>query len=138
MTGNTFRTVNCIIDRVEEIDTTYATMDFGRFRNCVFEANTFNGITQNTASPVTIEHMQNTAAASWSIDGAGFLPFGAWARNVRGVVAEGQISDAANRQLVPVPFVEVEQGARKNLVNLRWPAAAKGLVHVTIRCDNPN
>ncbi|WP_136682400.1 glycosyl hydrolase family 28-related protein [Falsirhodobacter xinxiangensis] len=138
VTGNTFRTVNTTIDRVEAIDTTYASMDFSRFRNCVFEANTFHGITEATVSPVTVEHAQTTAAGTWTIDGSSFMPFGAWSRNVRAVVAEGPITSASGAVMVPVPYVEVEKGSAKNRVELHWPQAAKGRVHVTLRCDNPN
>jgi len=35
-----------------------------------------------------------------------------------------------------MPFVQVAQGSAKNKVNLRWPAAVKGKVQVTLRCDS--
>ncbi len=138
VTGNTFRTVNCIIDRVEEIDTTYASMDYSRFRNCVFAANTYHGITDAAVSPVMVEHIQNTAAATWSVNASAFMPFRAWARNVQAVVAEGPVLSSRGAHMVPVPYVEVEKGSSRNLVELRWPEAARGMAHVTVRCDNPN
>lgn len=136
VTGNAFRTVNATIDRIEKVDTTNATLDFGRTRNVIFEANTFNGVTQTTVNPVTIEHIQNTEADAWVIDGAAYLPFAAWARGVRSLVAEGSITTVSNVVRNDMPFVQVAQGTAKDKVNLRWPVAVKGKVQVTLRCDS--
>lgn len=137
LTGNAFRTVNATVDRIEMVDTTHATLDYTRFRNVVVEANTFNGITQATVSPVTIQHDQTTEANTWSVDGGAFLPFGARARNVRSLVAEGAITNTSDATVFDMPYVQVEQGGSGRLVNLRWPMATKGRMHVTLRCDNP-
>lgn len=77
------------------VDTTHSTLDYSRFRNLVFEANTFNGVNQITVSPVMVEHTQNTAADTWVVDAAAFLPFASRARNVQSLVAEGQITNAS-------------------------------------------
>ncbi|MFN3973024.1 MAG: right-handed parallel beta-helix repeat-containing protein [Gemmobacter sp.] len=135
---NVFRTVNSTVDRVESVDTTFATMDFTRFRNLIFEANTFNNVTQITQSPVVVRHTQNTAAATWVIDGSSFLPFGSRARNVTAVAADGQITTATNAGNSEMPWTQTEQGAAGALVNLRWSLPLKGRANVTIRCDNPN
>lgn len=138
ISDNVFRTVNTSIDRVEGLDTTYATLDFGRMRNVTVEANAFNGIGQITQSPVMVQHDQNTAAETWVIDAAAYLPFGGRARNVQAVVPEGAITTAAGVATYAMPFALVEQGAAGALVNLRWPAAVQGRVQVTVRVDNPN
>jgi hypothetical protein len=135
--GNTFRTVNGSIDRIEKVDDSTAGLDFGRMRNVVFEGNTFNGITDLTMNPVTISHEQNTAAQTWTVNGASYLPFGGWARNVASVVAEGEITTAGNAARSDMPYVLVEQGANKDRVQLRWPSDLKGRVLVTLRMDNP-
>ena len=136
--GNTFRTVNATIDRIEKVDTTNAGLDFGRMRNILFEGNTFNGVTDLTMNPVTLSHQQNTEAQTWVVNGASFLPFGGWARNVQGIVAEGAVTTPGNVQRFDMPFVQVEQGTGQDRVNLRWPVDVKGTVWVTLRCDNPN
>ena len=136
ISNNAFRTINCTIDRVEMVDTTYATLDYTRFRNLVFESNTFNGINQITASPVMVEHTQNTAADTWVVDASGYLPFASRARNVQSLVTEGAITNTANVAQYAMPYVQVEQGAQGALVNLRWPTPVKGLMQVTLRCDN--
>ncbi|MES2665888.1 MAG: glycosyl hydrolase family 28-related protein [Pseudomonadota bacterium] len=137
VSNNAFRTVNCVIDRVEKVDTTHATLDYTRFRNVVFQSNTFNGVTQPTASPVTVEHTQNTAADTWVVDAAAYLPFGGRARNVQSLVAEGAVTSSTNVPQYNTPYVQVEQGGGGALVNLRWPGAVKGKMQVTLRCDNP-
>ena len=135
--NNTFRVTGATIDRIEMVDTTYSTLEFNSFRNITFEGNTFNGVTQTSASPMLIQHNQATAADTWSVDGAAYLPFGSWARNVTAVVAEGAITDASNVAQYAMPYSQVEQGANKNLINLKWPTQVKGLMQVTLRCDNP-
>ncbi|MGC5198666.1 hypothetical protein, partial [Aphanothece microscopica] len=138
MCDNVFRTVNTNIDRIEGVDATQAGLDFARFRNIVVEANTFNGITQITQSPVTVEHAQNTASNTWVINAAAFLPFGSRARNVQSIVAEGAITTAGGAAVGEMPWVQVEQGAGGTLAHLRWSQALRGQVKVTLRCDNPN
>ena len=137
ISNNAFRVINGTIDRVEMVDTTYATLDYTRFRNVVFDANTFNGISQITVSPVMVEHTQNTAADTWVVDASAYLPFASRARNVQSLVAEGAITNASNAAQFVMPYVQVEQGAQNALVNLRWPTPVKGMMQVTLRCDNP-
>ena len=137
VSGNTFRTVNCTVDRVDAVDTTHATLDLTRLRNVVFESNAFNGISQATMSPVIIRHTQVTPADTWVVDGSAFLPFAGRARTVPAIVAEGAVTTAAAAVRADMPYVQLEQGAAGGQVNLRWPVAVKGSVQVTLRCDNP-
>ena len=137
VTANVFRTVNCTVDRIEKVDTTYATLAYTSFRNVIFEANSFNGITQATASPVLIEHTQNTAAATWTVDSGGYLPFGSRARNVASLVAEGVVTNSADAAVYTNPYVAVEQGSAGDQVQVKWSGAVKGKMQVTLRCDNP-
>lgn len=137
VTGNVFRNSTNAIDRVETVDTSHATLNMGNVRNLIFSGNTFNGVTQATVSPLLIEHSQATAAATWVVDGAAYLPFGGRARNVTGVVLEGPLRNASNTVQWAQPYVEVEEGSGLDQVHLVWPSAVKGKVQVTIRCDNP-
>jgi hypothetical protein len=138
MCDNVFRTVNATVDRIEGVDTTHATLDFTRFRNLMVEANSFNGIAQLTQSPVMVEHVQNTAAATWVVDAAAFLPFGGRARNVQSIVAEGAITTGGGAAVGEMPWVQVEQGPAGGQAHLRWSQPLRGRVKVTLRCDNPN
>ncbi len=137
ISDNAFRTVNGIVDRVDAVDTSFAALDTGRFRNIVFEANTYNGVTQATMSPVIVDHTQTTAADTWVVDAGDFLPFGGRARNVTGIVAEGAVTNGSNVAQFSMPYTLSEQGSGKTLVHLKWPVAVKGRANVTIRCDNP-
>lgn len=137
VSNNVFRTLNGTIDRVEAADSTFAALDTARFRNVIFDANTYNGVAQITASPVMVEHTQNTAADTWVVDASAFLPFASRARNVQSLVVEGAVTNASNMAQYVMPYVQVEQGVQSTLVHLRWPTPVKGLVHATVRCDNP-
>ncbi len=135
--NNTFRAITTAIDRIEMVDTTHAVLEFNSFRNITFEGNTFNNVSQATCSPVLVQHSQVTAADTWSVDAAAYLPFESWARNVTAAVAEGAITNASNVTQWVSPYTQVEQGAGKNLINLKWPTPVKGVMQVTLRCDNP-
>jgi Pectate lyase superfamily protein len=138
VTGNTFRTFSGVIDRVDMADTTVAALDYSRFRNIVFNNNTFHGVTQTTQSPVVFEHVQNTESATWVVSAGAFLPFAARARTVEAVATRGAITTAGNVTIYDNPNTLSEQGASLNQVHLRWSQAVKGRALVTLRCDNPN
>lgn len=136
VTGNTFRTFNVSVDRVEHVDTTFATLDFGRSRNIVMTGNTFNGVNQIAMNPAPILHNQATASDTWVVQPGAYLPFGGWARVVESVVADGPLTGTSQTQFV-TPYVLTERGVQKNQVELKWPVAVRGKVQVSVRMDNP-
>ncbi len=135
--GNVFRTLEGAIDRVEAVNTSFASFAVGSYRNVVFEGNAFNGVNQVTTSPLIIEHNQGTEAATWVVNATGYLPFDGRARNVTALVAEGPITNSAGSAQYVMPYVLVEQGGGGQQAQLKWPSAVKGRMQVTIRCDNP-
>jgi hypothetical protein len=135
--GNTFKSLNGTVDRVERVDASIAALDFSRTRNVAFSANTFNGIGQNTINPVTLEFNQTTAAATWTCDVSAYLPFGGWSREVTAVVTENPVTTAGDAPLFAFPYVTTLDGPASNRVRLTWPEPAKGRVHVTARVDRP-
>ena len=137
VSGNTFRTFNATVDRVDSADTTFSVLDYSRFRNVTFENNTFNGVTQLTTSPVSLEFQQNTAATTWTINVGAYMPFQAWARTVQSVVAVGQINGPGSEVRTDMPWVRTEQGASQQEVHLNWASSSRGTVQATIRCDRP-
>ncbi|MDP1578111.1 MAG: right-handed parallel beta-helix repeat-containing protein, partial [Cypionkella sp.] len=137
VTGNVFYARSGDIDRVESIDTSYATLEFNSFRNISFDQNTFNGVTQRAVSPMLIEHTQNTVSDTWAVNSNNLLPFGGRARNVTAVVAEGAITNAVGAAQFVAPYAQVEQGVGGQFANLKWPSPVKGRVQVTLRVDNP-
>lgn len=137
VTSNVFRAVASTMDRVEMIDTTHANLSFTSFRNVIFSDNAFNGISQPTASPVSVEHTQNTASDTWVVDAGAYLPFASRARNVVSMVAEGPVTNASNVAQNLMPYVQVEQGTGGAQAHIRWTSAVKGRMQVMLRCDNP-
>ncbi len=137
VTGNTFRAVQGDIDRVEGVDDSFAPLDNWRTRNVTFEKNTFAGVAQASLSPVNLEFDQNTDAATWTLDPSAYLPFGGNARTVTSVVAEGPVLNALNVPVSAMPHVNVNAGVENKFVQLIWPEACRGTVHVTTRVDKP-
>lgn len=138
ISGNVFKSLQGSIDRVDTVDTTFATLQYSSMRNVTVEANAFTGVTQPIANPVFLEFSQASAATVWTVSPGPYLPFGGWARNVESLVAEGMITGPANERRTDMPYVEVQQGAAKQNVTVNWAAAAKGKIHLKVRMDNPD
>ncbi len=137
VSGNTFQAVNGSVDRVELVDTSFAALDMTRARNVTFEGNSYNGVGQWTANPISLPISQNTAQTVWNCEFGAILPFGGRARVVEGLVSEGAITNAGNQRLTEMPYVDLEQGAGGTQVRLNWSTAAKGRMRVLARMDNP-
>lgn len=137
VSGNTFRTFNGAVDRAEAVDSSFAPLQFNSFRNIIWQANTYNGVTTPTESPVTLRHQQNTAATVWTVDPSASLPFGGWARTVAGLVMEGAFVGPTGEARGAMPYVQVQQGGDNASVTLHWPEATRGRAVVTVRVDNP-
>ncbi len=137
VTGNTFKSLNGTTDRIETLDDSIASLDFGLTRNVVFAANTFNSIGQNTINPVTLQFDQLSVASTWTLDVSGYLPFGGRAREVVSVVAEGAIENVGASAVHAMPYVTTEVGPGGGDVALTWPEPVKGRVQVTARVDRP-
>jgi Pectate lyase superfamily protein len=133
--NNSFRVFSATIDRVERLDTTHATLDFTRFRRVVFSDNAFNAVDQPTISPMTVVHVQNSAASTWVVDAGDYLPFGGRVRSVTGVVTDGAITTSGGAERYDMPHSFAEEGSGGRFAELRWPSAVRGRVTVTLRCD---
>ena len=137
ITGNTFRSLNGTITRVESVDTTFNDLNYNMTRNVVVQGNTFNGITNAFQSPVSLEHTQNTDSLVWTIDFAPYLPFGGYARKVTGLVSSGKITTGANTRVNTMPYTTPLVGPNLDQVKLTWNLACRGKVMVTARVDKP-
>lgn len=137
VTGNVFRQSGLVIDRVDRVDTTYATLRFDRFRNVIFRDNTYNSVTSPAESPTVIVHDQVTPATTWTITTGGKMPFGGRVRTVTSVVMEGPARDGANAIRYDMPHALTNQGPDSNEARLVWPVATRGLAIVTARVDRP-
>ncbi|WP_295533503.1 glycosyl hydrolase family 28-related protein [uncultured Thioclava sp.] len=135
--NNVFKSLNGNVDRIERIDTTFADLDRSRMRNITFEGNMFNAINSITQNPVVLEVNQSSAQSVWTVDPSDYLPFGGWARNCQGLVAEGMVRNASGTRIEAMPYVAVEQGASKTLATINWPEATKGRMQIVLRMDTP-
>ncbi len=137
VTGNTFKSINGSIDRIDKLDDSIASIDPWSVRNVTFQANTFTGISQPTINPATLEFTQSTASKVWTLDVSSYLPFEGNARTVSSVVHKGPIKNESNEDVFANPFVYVNAGSQGNQVQLNWPEKCTGTVVVTSRVDKP-
>lgn len=137
ISGNVFRTINSRIDKADRADTTFAALDYNRFRNVIFDNNAYNGIDFQTESPTVVIHDQNSTAAAWTIGTGDKLPFGGWARSVTAIVMENPARDANDTVRYDMPNAQVQQGPNNAQVRLNWPRPMRGRALVTVRVDRP-
>lgn len=137
ISGNTFKSLNGSVDRVDHVDTTYATLDWSRARNITVQGNAFNGVTQTISNPVSLKFDINSAQTVWNCSFDGYLPFGGRLRNVTAVVAEDPITNGSGTTVHHMPYVRTETGASQNEAQVNWPVAVRGSVLLTGRVDNP-
>lgn len=132
---NRFRSLNGWIDRVERIDTSFADMNYARFRNIEMTGNSFHGVNYPVANPVQVEHTQSSPAQTWVVDIAERLPFGGWALAVDSVTMDGPMRNASNVAQFSTPYVLTDQGAQRNLLHLVWDTGVKGSLFLQARMD---
>ncbi|MEL6571268.1 MAG: glycosyl hydrolase family 28-related protein [Pseudomonadota bacterium] len=135
--SNVFRAINGTIDRIESVDTSLATLDFGRMRGITFAANTFHSVDEPCYNPALQEITQVTAADEWQKDNAPLLPFGGRARFVDAVVADGPIRNNSNAQIFDMPFVSDNQGANQTETHFTFSTPVTGKLRYQVRMDNP-
>ncbi len=137
VSGNTFKSINGNVERVESVDDSIAPLDLSRTRNVTFSGNSFNGIDQPTINPVTLEFNQASDAQTWTLNVGGYLPFDGYARQVGAVTLKGEIQNGSNQPVHAFPATFTNVGAEQDMVQLKWPEPCRGQVAVTARCDKP-
>jgi hypothetical protein len=137
VTGNAFRAISATVDRIEAINAAFADLDPNRTRNVLIGGNTYNGVAQFVANPVSEAFAIATTQSVWSCDFGARMAFGQRARVVEAVVADGAIRNAAGGRVFAMPHVETGRGATGQTVELHWPEPVKGTVRVSARIDNP-
>lgn len=138
LVSNSFRVVNNSIDRVDMVDTTFATLDASQTRNVRVEGNSFNNVSQPIMNPVTVVHTQNTAAETWNVEAGGFVPFGGRIRLVQSVMPEGAITTNLSQVRHAFPNATPGTGIFGTQAQLRWSEAVRGRVIVNMRSDIPS
>lgn len=137
VTGNVFRSLNGRIDRVENVDTTFADLDYTKTRSFVFSGNTFHNVNEPVSNPSALLFEQSTEAATWVMDTRDALPFDGHALSVESVVPEGAITDSGAAAVFDLPWSTPAQGVDKRAVHLNWSRAVKGRVRFAVRMDQP-
>ena len=138
VTNNSFRIIDDPIDRVDYVDTTYADLDRNRVKGVNFIGNTFNNVQIRVASPLTIEHEENSASNDWRISLADKLPFLGWAQTVESVAAAGPLENSSGNTVYATPYYQAKQGANSDEIRLRWETPVRGTVTVRVRMDDVN
>ncbi|NNK16572.1 MAG: right-handed parallel beta-helix repeat-containing protein, partial [Sulfitobacter sp.] len=136
ITGNRFRTLNGLIDRVDRVDTTFADLDMSRCKNVEMNGNSYLGISIQVANPALVDYTQTTEANAWIIDATDELPFGGEAATVDSVMAIGGIRNSNNVRQYDMPYADTSQGPNRDQIQLVWPTAVRGRVQATIRMDS--
>lgn len=136
ITGNVFRSIQTVLDRVEGVDTSFADLDFGRMKNILIKGNTFNNIARGIENPRVIDVWQGSESDAWNIDCSEVLAFDGRARNVTSLVAEGRIKNAANNSNWDHPYVQTEQGSNDDQVIINFSEPVSGGMVMTVRMDN--
>ncbi|MDP5085980.1 MAG: right-handed parallel beta-helix repeat-containing protein [Yoonia sp.] len=133
--GNVFRSLNGRIDRVENVDTSFADLDYSRTRSFVFTGNTFHNVNEPVSNPAYLTHDQQTVATTWVMQTDTALPFDGRALTVESVMPVGQITDTNNARIHDLPWAEGERGSSMRDVHLNWSRPVKGQVRYAVRMD---
>ncbi|WP_397542367.1 glycosyl hydrolase family 28-related protein [Roseovarius salis] len=137
VTGNSFRLIAGNIGRVEQIDTSFAELDFSRFRNITFANNAFNNVETPVESPLVMTHSEASPQPVWIVQPFPKLPFNGWVRTVESVVPQGPIRDNNGETYFGMPYYRAQQGPNNDWARLYWEKAVEGAVTLRLRIDNP-
>jgi hypothetical protein len=135
VSGNTFRSVGVVIDRVERVDTSFASLDLGNMKNTYFIGNTMHNIEYATENPLQVKHSQNSVAQTWQVDTGNLLPFGGYAVEVESLVTRSRPRDGSNVSKYHMPYTSTRQGSSQNQVHVIWPENMRGDVTMMVRMD---
>lgn len=135
ISGNVFKVLGVVIDRVEEVDTSFNSLDESKTQEFTMVNNSFSNVSYPTASPVSGVVSSASFDNEWDANFGNKLPFGLRAMNVVSVCAKGAIQQSGGSVNYSSPYALVEQGASKDQIKLRWPVAVRGDVVCTVRAD---
>ncbi|MBV2358773.1 right-handed parallel beta-helix repeat-containing protein [Thalassococcus sp. CAU 1522] len=135
VSGNTFRMVGGVIDRVDRVDTSFAPLDLGRMRDVFFTGNTYHNIESGAENPLLIKHSQNTHSQIWDIDTDNRLPFNGRTIEVESLVTRSRPRRSNNTTNNAMPYVETGKGSNQDRVHVIWPEDMLGDVTLKVRMD---
>lgn len=135
MTGNMFRSTKGTIDRVERVNTTFASLNLDAARDLAVRGNMFLNVVTGTENPLTLDYTQSNHSQSWYVSFAGRLPFSGRAQRVPALTLRSKIKTIANVNQFTMPWITPEQGANGDVVLLNWEKDVAGIVTITARMD---
>lgn len=135
--SNVFRSLNGRIDRVENVDTSFADLDYSRTRRLTFSGNVYHNVNEPAHNPMSLTHNQGSEASTWVMNTKGYLPFDGPAKYVDGVMPDGAVTTSSGTRIYDCPYAEPEQGTGGRSINLRWSRSVKGKVRYQVRMDEP-
>lgn len=122
------------LDRVDYVDTSYATLDNNRFEDIIFAGNSFFGVTNTTANPAIAQFDITSASDTWQMNMGDRLPFKGRIRNFTDIAANGRLSDANGTAVYRFPNTGIS-GSGATTAVLYWGTRVKGKVNGSVRCD---
>jgi len=138
VTSNSFKvSFPDAIDAVVALDESNGTVDRDALLDVTIQGNAYNRIDDVRETPAQAELTvaQGAESASWTLDMAGKLPFGAKARRVMSLVSDGVIRNASGTPVYAQPHVLTAQGPNGDQVQILWPEPVSGAIRATVRID---
>jgi hypothetical protein len=133
VTGNKFRSILGSIDRAERVDTSIADLDYSRFKEVIYEGNTYHNVSAKAKSPLYLEYSRSSPASSWVVSTGGLLPFQGNTRAIESVTVTSEINDSSDNAYYGMPWCELNYGANDDQIALRWERPVKGSVSLMVR-----
>ncbi|MBF9030500.1 right-handed parallel beta-helix repeat-containing protein [Rhodobacterales bacterium HKCCE3408] len=114
------------LGRVEMVDETLHALDMTRTRGLLMIGNTFHGIAEDSADPVTTKLTAASVEPVWEADLSARLPFGGRANVVIAAVPHGPVINGSDATVFAMPYATTAHGAGGTSIRLTWPEAVKG------------
>lgn len=136
ITGNMFRSTKGTIDRVERINTSFATLNMSAVRDVKMDGNMFLNVVTGAENPRTLDYTQSSHASVWYVGFGGLLPFGGRAQRVTSLIHRSKIKSVANVNQYTAPWITPERGGNGDVVEVAWEKDVSGTITITARMDD--
>lgn len=137
ITGNVFKAHSGpALRRVENVDTSIATLNTIKYKNITVWGNTFTNVNNPFMNPVHIVLNQGSTSDTWMHDAIKYLPFGGRARNLVSAMPNGAVKNSSNVKVYTQPYFLGSQGVGNTEFMLKWSEPVSGTVHCVLRCDD--
>ncbi len=135
ISGNTFRSIGGVIDRVERVDTSFAPLVLSSMKDVFVSNNTYHNVESGAENPLLVRFSQNSAAQTWVVDTEKRLPFDGYAMEVESLVTRSRPRDVNNVSKYHMPYTQTREGGAQNRVHVIWPEDMRGDITMKVRSD---